>query len=218
MDGQIGECAGRRGNQALAEPLSEHEKGGMIESAAEKLEELFDVLRIDYRNDHNTRDTPRRVAKMLVQETLNGRYADEPDITSFENYLGYDNLIVTGPIEIRSTCAHHFMPIYGSAYIGVVPGRDSRIIGLSKYDRIVRHFSARLQIQEELLKQIESFLIDRTHPDGLAIRLCAVHMCKTHRGVQASHASRMVSTTFYGRLKEPALQAEFLSECSILER
>lgn len=187
-------------------------------AAAQKIEELFDVLKIDYRNDHNTRETPQRVAKMLVEEILAGRFTEPPKITDFENAQSYDELIVTGPIEVRSMCAHHMMPIYGSAYIGVLPATDGRIIGLSKYDRIVNYFSARLQIQEELVKQIEKFIVDTTQPRGLAVRISAVHMCKTHRGVKASHQSRMVNSTFYGEMaRNPALRAEFLQECAVLE-
>ncbi len=187
-------------------------------AAAQKLEELFDILKIDYRNDHNTRETPQRVAKMLVEETLSGRFTAPPRITDFENAQSYDDLIITGPIEVRSTCAHHMMPIYGHAYIGILPSAEGKIIGLSKYDRIVEYFSSRLQIQEELVKQIEQFIVEKTQPRGLAVRISAVHMCKTHRGIKASHQSRMVNSAFYGEMsRNPALRAEFLQECSVLE-
>ena len=81
---------------------------------------------------------------MFVEETLRGRFTAPPKITEFENAERYDQLIVTGPIELRSTCAHHLMPIYGHAYIGVLPSVEGKIIGLSKYDRIVGHCAARL--------------------------------------------------------------------------
>lgn len=194
------------------------ERESLKAAAAQKIEELFDILKIDHRNDHNTRDTPRRVAKMLVEETLSGRYNAAPRITDFENAQNYDELIVTGPIEVRSTCAHHMMPIYGSAFIGVLPATDGKIIGLSKYDRIVDYFASRLQIQEELVKQIEKFIVETTQPRGLAVRISAVHMCKTHRGVKASHQSRMVNSAFYGEMsRNSGLRAEFLQECAVLE-
>lgn len=209
----------RFGNEAIDGFLDKAGRAAMMASAAEKLEELFDVLKIDHRNDHNTRDTPARVAKMFVEEILHGRYVPPPKITEFENAARYDQLIVTGPIELRSTCAHHMMPIYGSAYIGVLPSVDGKIIGLSKYDRIVNYFGTRLQIQEELVKQIEQYIVETTNPRGLAVRISAVHMCKTHRGVRASHASRMVNSTFYGEMAtSPALKAEFLQECAALDR
>lgn len=206
------------GNQAVAVPLSAVEQAVMIDAAAQKFAELFDILHIDHRTDHNTRDTPRRAAKMYVEELLAGRFTSPPHITDFDNVAEFDGLIVTGPIDVRSTCAHHLMPIYGSAVIGIVPAADGRIIGLSKYDRIVQHFSSRFQIQEELVKQIGQYLLDATAPRGLAIRISAVHMCKTHRGVLASHRAKMVSTVYYGALKtDAALKAEFLQECQTLE-
>jgi GTP cyclohydrolase I len=148
----------------------------MVNSAEAKLAELFDVLQIDHRNDHLTRDTPRRVARMFVEEIMQGRYCDPPELTDFDNVEAFDQLIVTGPIEIRSTCAHHLMPIYGDAFIGVLPSADGRIIGLSKYDRVVHHFAARLQIQEELVKQIGQFIMDRTN----AARRGSSDQCGAH--------------------------------------
>ena len=207
------------GNQAVPGLMRDSDKLAMREAAARKIEELFDVLLIDYRNDHNTRDTPSRVAKMFVEETMRGRFTSPPRITDFDNVERCDQLIVTGPLEIRSTCAHHLMPIFGHAVIGIVPSAEGKIIGLSKYDRIVDYFSSRLQIQEELVKQIERFIVDTTAPRGLAVRVSAVHMCKSHRGVRASRASRMVNTTYYGALgADPQLKAEFLQECAMLER
>jgi GTP cyclohydrolase I len=190
-----------------------------IEAAAKKVAELFDVLHIDHRNDHNTCETPQRVAKMLVEEVMRGRFDAPPSITEFDNAQGFDQLIVTGPIDLRSTCAHHLMPIYGHVIIGALPSAEGKIIGLSKYDRIVDYFASRLQIQEELVKQIGAFILDVTAPRGLAVRISAVHMCKTHRGVRAGHRSRMVSTAYYGALADdPSLKAEFIQECIGLER
>ena len=206
-------------NEALDAPMTEAEREAMIAAAARKVEELFDILRIDHQNDHNTRDTPQRVAKMYVEEILEGRYTAPPRITEFDNALAYDQLIVTGPIEVRSMCAHHMMPIYGAAYIGILPSAEGKIIGLSKYDRIVEYFASRLQIQEELVKQIGQYIMDMTSPRGLAVRISAVHMCKTQRGVRASHRSCMVNTYYWGELaSDTALKSEFLQECATLDR
>jgi GTP cyclohydrolase IA len=206
-------------NEALDEPLNPTERDSMISAATQKLEELFDILQIDHQNDHNTRDTPLRVAKMFVEEILQGRYTAPPRITEFENAQAYDQLIVTGPIELRSTCAHHLMPIYGSAYIGILPSANGKIIGLSKYDRIVDYFASRLQIQEELVKQIGQHIVETTNPRGLAVRISAVHMCKTQRGVRSSRRSRMVNTYYWGDLAEAKdLKSEFINECIALER
>jgi len=206
-------------NEALSEPLDEAARTAMIAAAARKVEELFDILRVDHRNDHNTRETPMRVARMFVEEILEGRYTAPPRITEFDNVQAYDQLIVTGPIEVRSMCAHHLMPIYGQAYIGILPAADGKIIGLSKYDRIVEHFASRLQIQEEMVKQIGQYIVDMTKPRGLAVRISAVHMCKTHRGVRASRRSRMVNTYYWGNLATDAsLKREFIHECAMLDR
>jgi GTP cyclohydrolase I len=206
-------------NEALDQPLTEAEREAMMMAAAQKVEELFDILCIDHRNDHNTRETPQRVAKMYVEEILGGRYSAPPKITEFDNAQAYDQLIVTGPIELRSMCAHHLMPIYGAAYVGILPAADGKIIGLSKYDRIVEYFAARLQIQEELVKQIGHYIMEMTAPRGLAVRISAVHMCKTQRGVRASHRSRMVNTYYWGEMAQDAeLKREFLQECTALDR
>lgn len=212
-------AAASLGNQAIAGLVNDNDRLAMREAAAQKIEELFDILMIDHRNDHNTRETPARVAKMYVEEVMRGRFSSPPKITEFDNVERCEQLIVTGPLEVRSTCAHHLMPIYGHAVIGILPSADGKIIGLSKYDRIVDYFCARLQIQEELVKQIERFIVDNTAPRGLAVRISAVHMCKSHRGVRASRASRMVNTTYYGEFTtDPRLKAEFLQECAMLER
>ncbi len=206
-------------NEAVRGFMNEADREAMKEAAARKIEELFDILCIDHRSDHNTRDTPARVAKMFVEETMRGRFTSPPRITDFENVEHYDQLIVTGPIALRSTCAHHLMPIYGHATIGILPAANGRIIGLSKYDRIVEYFASRLQIQEELVKQIERFIVDTTEPRGLAVRISAVHMCKTHRGVLAPRSSRMVNSSYYGdMLTDKELRSEFLQECAILDR
>ena len=208
-----------RSNEALSEPLSDAEKAAMRGAVKRKLAELFDILLIDHAHDHNTRDTPERVAKMLVEETMRGRYSAPPEVTAFDNAERIDQLMVTGPIEVRSTCAHHMMPIYGHAFIGIVPKADGRIIGLSKYDRIVDHFCARLQIQEELVKQICRFVAEETDPAGLAVRISAVHMCKTHRGIRSSHRGRMVNTVYHGTMeRDVELRNQFLQECLALER
>jgi GTP cyclohydrolase I len=205
-------------NEAIDGYMDELEQQVMVAAAARKVEELFDVLQIDHRNDHNTRDTPKRVAKMFVQEMLRGRYNAPPEITDFDNADGYSGLIVTGPIEVRSTCAHHLMPIYGEAYIGIIPSPEGRIIGLSKYDRIVDYFCARFQIQEELVQQIGKFIMEKTNPRGLAVRISAVHMCKTQRGIRATHRGRMVNSAFFGEmLEDKALRQEFMQECAIID-
>lgn len=208
-----------RSNEALRQPLTRTEQEAMISAAAVKVDELLDILQIDHRRDHNTRHTADRVAKMLVCELLRGRFTAPPKITEFDNAQAFDQLIVTGPIAVRSTCAHHLLPIYGEAYIGILPAPDGKIVGLSKYDRIVEYFSARLQIQEELVAQIANYIEEVSMPRGLAVRISAVHMCKTQRGIRATHDARMLSTVYRGdMLTRPELRREFLSECQSMQR
>ena len=210
---------GARANQGLDSPLTVEQKNSMIDAAAGKVSELLDILRIDHRRDPHTRETPRRVAQMYVEELLAGRFCSPPAITEFDSAETFDDLVVTGPIELRSTCAHHLMPIYGTAIIGVVPASDGRLVGLSKYDRVVHHFAKRFQVQEELVNQIGKFLVETTAPRGLAVRIKAVHMCKTHRGVLASHNSHMISSAYFGDMRtNERLKTEFLQECQGLER
>jgi len=179
---------GTSANVALDTPLTPEQKKSMIDAAAQKLSEL-----------------------------LAGRFSAPPRLTEFDSVETSGDLMVTGPIELRSTCAHHLMPIFGSAIIGIIAA-DGRIIGLSKYDRVVHHFARRFQVQEELTRQIGDYLMARTEPRGLAVRVRAVHMCKTHRGVLASHNSQMISSAYYGLLKDDErLKAEFLEECRSLE-
>jgi GTP cyclohydrolase I len=207
----------RLANEAVDEALSGAERAAMVNAAANKLAELLDILRIDHENDRNTRDTPRRVARMLVDEIMQGRFSTPPILTGFENAAGFDQLIVTGPMDIRSTCAHHLMPIYGEAFIAVLPAADSRVIGLSKYDRVVNYFCGRLQMQEELVKQIGQFLMEKTGSLGVAVRISAVHTCKTHRGVRANQRSRMVTSAYFGALEtDQNRKNEFLREVALL--
>jgi GTP cyclohydrolase I len=205
------------GNAAAEAPLSASERDAMLCAAVGKLGELLDIFQVDHRTDPNTRGTPERVARMMVDELMRGRFNSPPSLTDFDNQHDYSGLIVTGPIEVRSTCAHHLMPIRGSAFIGVLPSPGGKVLGLSKYDRVVDHFCGRLQTQEELVQQIGAFLWEKTAPRGLAVRISALHMCRLHRGVRASHG-RMVTSAFFGALgDDPAAKEEFLRECHLLE-
>jgi GTP cyclohydrolase I len=209
----------KRVSEPMRGDLSGAERSVMIAAAANKLAELFDALQIEHRNDHNTRDTPHRVARMFVDDIMRGHFSGPPVLTEFENVREFDQLIVMGPIDIRSTCAHHLMPIYGEAFIGVLPATTGKIIGLSKYDRIVDYFCGRLQIQEELVQQIGQFIMDKTTALGVAVRISAVHMCKTHRGVRASHCSRMITSAYFGALKDDQQRKdEFLRELALVDR
>jgi len=188
---------------------SEDEIEDLIDEVAEKFQAVLRSLVIDTDNDHNTKDTAHRVAKMFVKETFRGRYANSPKVTAFPNVTEYDELYVTGPVTIRSTCAHHFQNIVGKAYIGVFPGKN--VIGLSKFNRITDWIASRPQIQEEMTVQIADAIEKETMADGVAVLIQAEHHCMTHRGVK-EHESDMTTSVMRGAFrKDPHLKQEFFS-------
>ena len=175
----------------------------------EKIEELLQCLIIDTENDHNTQETAKRMAKMFIHEIFRGRYREQPKITTFPNATNYDQLYITGPISIRSTCAHHFQNIVGKAYVGVFPGKE--VIGLSKFNRLINWIAERPQIQEEMTMQIADAVEEVTGADGVAIVIRAEHMCMTHRGVK-EHESDMTTSVMRGDFRnDPELKKEFLT-------
>jgi GTP cyclohydrolase I len=174
-----------------------------------KIEELLQCLIIDTENDHNTKDTAKRMAKMFIHEIFRGRYREQPKITTFPNATDYDQLYITGPVSIRSTCAHHFQNIVGKAYVGVFPGKE--VIGLSKFNRLIHWIAERPQIQEEMTMQIADAVEEVTGADGVAIVMRAEHMCMTHRGVK-EHESDMTTSVMRGVFRDdPELKKEFLT-------
>ena len=174
-----------------------------------KVEELLQCLIIDTENDHNTQETAKRMAKMFIHEIFRGRYREQPKITTFPNATNYDQLYITGPISIRSTCAHHFQNIVGKAYVGVFPGKE--VIGLSKFNRLIHWIAERPQIQEEMTMQIADAVEEVTSADGVAIVVRAEHMCMTHRGVK-EHESDMTTSVMRGSFRnDPELKKEFLT-------
>lgn len=178
----------RKANKGLCNENISHRLGKsdlkiMQKRVENVIANLLDHLDINWHNDHNMEHTPMRVARMLVNETFVGRYMKEPAITDFENAGKMDQLMAIGPIAVKSTCAHHLQPIYGSAWIGVMPKAETRIIGLSKFNRIVDYFARRPQIQEELTTQIANFLESKIKPRGLIVMIKARHFCMCARGV-----------------------------------
>lgn len=179
----------------------------LTEEVAKKMEAVLQSLIIDTDNDHNTQDTAHRVAKMMVKETFAGRYVPAPKVTAFPNVTQYDQLYVTGPITIRSTCAHHFQNIVGRAYIGVYPGKN--VIGLSKFNRIADWIASRPQIQEEMTVQIADAIEAETEAAGVAVLIQAEHHCMTHRGVK-EHESDMTTAIMRGVFQDDkSLKKEF---------
>lgn len=173
------------------------------------VQNLLEALIIDTENDHNTQDTAKRVAKMLVREIFVGRYEPMPKVTAFPNAKEYDQMYVSGPIKIRSTCAHHLMPILGKCWVGIKPG--AKVIGLSKFNRMVDWISSRPQIQEEMTEQIADIIEEYTEPAGVAVVIKAEHLCMTHRGVR-EHESDMTTSVMRGEFRtDSTLRNEFLN-------
>jgi GTP cyclohydrolase I len=196
-------------NDNISEFIHEGELKLLQDEVEEKFKGVLKSLVIDTEHDHNTNETAKRVAKMFVKEIFSGRYVESPKITSFPNAQSYDQLYIVGPIDVRSTCAHHFQNIVGNAWVGVFPGKN--VIGLSKFNRIVDHISSRPQIQEEMTVQIADEIERITDAEGIAVVVKAEHMCMTHRGVKA-HESDMVTSVMRGALREQQkLREEFFS-------
>ena len=182
-------------NDNIADYIEDdHEIDLLVDEVAGQFQGVLNSLVIDTANDHNTQDTARRVAKMFVRETFSGRYRSVPKVTAFPN-LGYKSLYTTGPISIRSTCAHHFQNIVGRCWVGIVP--EGEVIGLSKFNRLVHHICERPQIQEEMTTQIASALRDYARTENIAVVVKAEHHCMTMRGVR-EHENDMVTAIMLG--------------------
>jgi len=176
-----------------------------------KLVEVLDSLVIDTESDHNTRETARRVAKMYLTEVFRGRYNQMPPVTEFPNIERLNELMIVGPITVRSACSHHLCPIIGKLWIGVLPNEHSNLIGLSKYARIADWVMSRPQIQEEAVARLADLLLETMQPDGLAIVMEADHFCMQWRGVKDTD-SKMINSVMRGSfLKDPNLRREFLA-------
>ncbi|MBK6907754.1 MAG: GTP cyclohydrolase I [Rhodocyclaceae bacterium] len=176
-----------------------------------KMKGVLESLVIDIESDHNTQDTARRVAKMYLTEVFRGRYMAAPPVTEFPNAEHLNELMIVGPIKVRSACSHHLCPIMGRIWIGLMPNEHSNLIGLSKYSRLAEWVMSRPQIQEEAITQMADLLMQKVSPDGLAVVMEADHFCMHWRGVKDTDA-KMINSVMRGSfLKDSALRREFLS-------
>lgn len=199
-------------NDNISDLIQHGEMDQIMQEVTDSFQQVLDSLVIDTENDHNTQETARRVAKMFCLEVFAGRYQEKPRVTAFPNVTSYDQLYVTGPITIRSTCAHHFQNIHGKCYIGVFPGKN--VIGLSKFNRLVDWLASRPTIQEELTVQIADLIEQETQADGIAVMVQAEHHCMTMRGVK-EHESAMTTSIMRGCFREdPHLKQEFFNVVS----
>ncbi|MDA0227248.1 MAG: GTP cyclohydrolase I [Proteobacteria bacterium] len=198
-------------NDNIAAHILPGELDALLDEVAGKMQGVLDSLVIDTENDHNTADTARRVAKMYIQEVFRGRYVNPPAVTEFPNAEHLNELMMVGPIVVRSACSHHLCPVIGKVWIGVLPNEHTNVIGLSKYARLAEWIMGRPQIQEEAVVQLADIIQERTQPDGLAIVMEASHFCMGWRGVRDLD-SKMINSVMRGVfLKDANLRREFLS-------
>jgi GTP cyclohydrolase IA len=198
-------------NDNIAEFIQPGELEALLDEVTDGMQRVLDSMVIDTDNDHNTEDTARRVAKMYLKEVFAGRYVPVPKITEFPNAEHLNELMIVGPITVRSACSHHFCPVIGKIWIGVMPNEHTNVIGLSKYARLAEWVMGRPQIQEEAVVQLADLIQEKTQPDGLAIVMEASHYCMAWRGVKDMD-SKMINSVMRGVfLKDNNLRREFLS-------
>ncbi|MDE1948100.1 MAG: GTP cyclohydrolase I [Burkholderiales bacterium] len=198
-------------NDNIAEFVRAGELDELKREVAAKMQELLQTLVIDTDSDHNTQETASRVARMYVDEVFRGRYHPIPTVTEFPNAERLNELMIVGPITVRSACSHHMCPIFGKVWIGIMPNEHSNLIGLSKYSRITDWIMSRPQIQEEAVTMLANELQKRVRPDGLAIVMEADHFCMHWRGVKDTETAMVNSVMRGAFLKDANLRREFLS-------
>ena len=198
-------------NDNIAAHLQPGELEALQDEVEGKMRAVLESLVIDTESDHNTQDTARRVAKMYVTEVFRGRYVPPPPVTEFPNAEHLNELMIVGPITVRSACSHHFCPILGRLWIGVMPNEHSNLIGLSKYSRLAEWIMGRPQIQEEAIAQLADLLMNKVSPDGLAVVMEADHFCMHWRGVKDDRTKMLNSVMRGSFLKNSTLRREFLS-------
>lgn len=169
--------------------------------------EIMQLLGLDLHDD-SLRGTPRRVAKMYVNEIFRGlNPANKPAVTTFENKYQYRKLVVERNIPLQSTCEHHFQPIFGVAHVAYIP--NGRVVGLSKLNRIVDYFARRPQVQERLTMQIAEELKNVLKTDDVAVYIDARHMCVQARGVE-HHGASTITAEYSGKFLNETTKQEFL--------
>ena len=182
-------------------PLNNDEKQEMIKYAEIAYGQFLDALKCDWRNDPNSMETPRRIAKKYVNEQWAGRYNAPPAITSFPSD-GYQGMVLECNIPLTSMCSHHHESILGRVHIAYIPGEGGQVIGLSKLNRLVEHFGRRGAIQEQLTTAIHQAVGKVCEGNiGVAVSIIASHSCVSCRGTGHRGAS-MVTNELSGVFRE----------------
>ena len=184
----------------ISEYIKEGELTELIDELTVKFEDVLDGLVIDRKNDPNSMDTGRRLAKMYIKELMQGRYFPIPDATAFPNHTNepYTGMLVVRS-ELKSVCSHHHQPVTGVAYIGIIAA--DTLIGLSKYTRIAQWCARRGTLQEELAMDIAREISKATGSKDVGIYIQAEHGCCTNRGIMA-HSSLTQTTVLKGAFKD----------------
>lgn len=187
-----------------ARKLTNKEK---IDAIANHFSSIMKILDLDL-NDDSLKDTPRRVAKMYVEEIFEGLDDSKiPNIKKFENSFDYKGIILEKNISLFSLCEHHFVPIIGKAHIGYFANK--KIVGLSKLNRIVNFFSKKPQVQEKLTVQIVDFLKKELETEDVACIIDAQHLCVSMRGIKDVN-SWTTTAEYSGKFLESNCKNEFL--------
>lgn len=198
--------------------LSTEEKHDIIEEATVAFGHFLDALGVDWKNDPNSSDTPRRVAKAYVNDLWKGRFESLPGITAFPSD-GYDGVVQESGIPLTSMCSHHHQTIQGRVSIAYIPGPNGKVVGLSKLNRIVEHFGRRGAIQEQLTVAIHDAVSTICEGNvGVAVQVDATHNCVSCRGTKHQGAS-MQTAKLSGNFKQDAqIRKEFFDNIAIAAR
>jgi GTP cyclohydrolase I len=203
-------------NDNISQFVSKEERSQLIDELTVQFEGVLDSLVIDRENDPNARETPKRLAKMYINEIMSGRYRPMPDATAFPNDSEdrYDGMLVVRS-ELKSICSHHHQPVTGVAYIGIIAAK--KLIGLSKYTRIAQWCARRGTLQEELCNDIAAEIQKATGSDDLGIYLKLSHGCCENRGIMA-YDSTTQTTVLKGAFKcDDGTKKEFFDNIQIQE-
>ena len=198
-------------NDNIAEHIREGELSELKAEVQANMQRVLRSLVIDTDSDHNTHETAKRVAKMFIEEVFRGRYVPMPAVTEFPNISRLNELMIIGPITVRSACSHHLCPILGRVWIGILPNEHSNLIGLSKYARVCDWVMSRPQIQEEAVGMLADALQGLVKPDGLGMGMEADHFGMPWRGVKDNDPAMTNSMMRGAFLKDPNLRREFLT-------
>ena len=196
-------------NDNISSYIREEDVSALIDELTIKFEGVLDSLIIDRETDPNSMGTAKRLAKMYINETMQGRYIAPPPVTSFPNDdsdTRYGGMIVVRA-ELTSMCSHHHQPTRGVCYIGILP--SMKVIGLSKYARIAQHCGRRGTLQEELTTMIADEIQKATGSKDIAVYIQQTHGCMENRGVCA-HSSLTQTTELRGQFYNPSVKQEFL--------